>query len=54
MEKIKKLVCDQLDKKDYLCHYRLLKFYIRMGMKITRFNNVISFKQKPWLSCILI
>ena len=45
----KKLFCDWIDKKNYLIHYRMLKFYVRHGMKIKDVHNVISFKQSKWL-----
>ena len=44
-----KLICDWTDKKNYLIHYRTLKFYIRHGMKIKQVHSVISFKQSKWL-----
>ena len=46
---IKKLICDWSDKKNYLVHFRMLKFYIRHGMTIDKVNNIISFKQNKWL-----
>ena len=49
----KKLVCDWTDKRNYLIHYRMLKFYVRHGMKIKQVRRVISFKQSKWLEkCI--
>ena len=45
----KKLICDWSDKKNYLVHYRMLKFYIRHGMIVDKVHNVISFKQSKWL-----
>ena len=45
----KKLVCDWTDNRNYLIHYRMLKFYIRHGMKIKEVHRVISFKQNKWL-----
>ena len=49
----KKLICDWSDKKNYLVHYRMLKFYIRHGMIIDKVHNIISFKQNKWLEkCI--
>ena len=45
----KKLICDWSDKKIYLVHYRMLKFYIRHGMIVDKVHNVISFKQSKWL-----
>ena len=45
----KKLICDWSDKKNYLVHYRMLKFYVRHGMIVEKVHNVISFKQSRWL-----
>ena len=47
--KTSKLICDWSDKKSYLVHYRMLKFYIRHGMEVVKVHNVISFKQSMWL-----
>ena len=44
-----KLICDWSDKKNYLVHYRMLKFYIRYGMIVDKVHSVISFKQSRWL-----
>ena len=45
----KKLICDCSDKKNYLVHYRMLKFYIRHGMIVDKVHNIISFRQSRWL-----
>ena len=45
----KKLICDWSDKKNYLVHYRMLKFYLRHGMIVDKVHNIISFKQSNWL-----
>ena len=45
----KKLICDWTDKKKYLVHYRMLKFYVRYGMTVEKVHEVISFKQSKWL-----
>ena len=45
----KKLICGLSDKKNYLVHYRMLKFYIRHGMVVDKFHNVTSFEQSRWL-----
>ena len=47
--KSKKLVCDWTDKKNYLVHYRMLKFYVRHGMVVEKIHEIISFKQSKWL-----
>ena len=47
--KSKKLICDLTDKKKYLIHYRMLKFYVRHGMVVEKIHEIISFKQSKWL-----
>ena len=47
--KSKKLICDWSDKKKYLIHYRMLKFYVRHGMIVEKSHEIISFKQSKWL-----
>ena len=44
-----KLICDWSNKKNYLVHYRMLKFYFRHGMIVDKVHTVISFKQSRWL-----
>ena len=48
-DKTKKMICDWTNKQNYLVHYRLLKFYVRHGMVVTKVHRVIQFKQKSWL-----
>ena len=45
----KKLICDWTDKRNYLIHYRMLKFYIRHFIKIREVHKVISSKQNKSL-----
>ena len=40
-----KLLMSCVDKKEYVVHFKLLKFYLEMGMKITKIHSVIAFKQ---------
>ena len=47
--KSEKLICDWTDKKKYLIHYRMLKFYVRHGMVVEKVHEIISFKQSKWL-----
>ena len=49
----KKLICDWSNKKNYLVHYRMLKFYIRHGMLVEKVHSVISYKQIRWLEKII-
>ena len=48
MEKSKELICVWTDKKNYLFHYRMLKFYIRRAMVVEKIHQIISFKQSKW------
>ena len=40
-----KLILDQNNKTEYMVHYRMLKFYVKMGVKVTKLHRVIKFKQ---------
>ena len=44
-----KLICDWSGKRNYLVHYRMLKFYIRHGMIVEKVDEIISFRQSRWL-----
>ena len=37
------------DKKDYICHFRNLKFYIQQGMKHKKIHKILEFNQSAWL-----
>ena len=43
----KKLLMSVSDKKDYVVHFKLLQFYLLMGMTISKIHSVISYTQKP-------
>ena len=45
----KKLISDWSDKKNFLIHYRMLKFYVRYGMIVDKVLEIIPFKQSKWL-----
>ena len=47
--KNKKLMCTQYNKKNYLLHYRNLKFYLEQGMIVTKIHSIIQFSQAPWM-----
>ena len=52
-KKSEKLICDWTDKKKYLIHYRMLKFYVTHGMIVEKIHEIISFKQIKWLECYI-
>ena len=39
-----KLILDQNNKTEYMVHYRMLKFYVKMGVKVKKIHRVIKFK----------
>ena len=41
----KKLLMSCRDKTEYVVHFKLLKFYLMMGMRITKIHRVIKFRQ---------
>ena len=43
--RLEKLILDQNNKTEYMVHYRMLKFYVQMGVKVTKIHRVIKFKQ---------
>ena len=45
----KKLIGDWNDKKNYLFHYRMLKFLIKQGVIVNKVHEIISFRQSKWL-----
>jgi hypothetical protein len=47
--KCKKLVSSLQPKERYVVHYRTLKLYLRLGMKIKKIHRIISFTQSCWL-----
>jgi hypothetical protein len=50
-KKKKKNLCPNLsDKTKYICYYRNLKFYVKMGMKLAKIHRVVSFTQKNWMA----
>ena len=40
-----KLILDQNNKTEYMVHYWMLKFYVKVGVKVTKIHRVIKFKQ---------
>ena len=36
-------------KKYYVCHYRVLKFYVTHGLRVVEVHRIIKFKQSKWM-----
>src|SRR6218665_3519665 len=47
--KSEKLVPNLLPKKNYVLHYRNLKFYTSLGLKVTKIHKILEFEQSLWL-----
>ena len=47
--KSRELICDRMDKKKYVIHYRLLKFYVRHGMVVEKYREIVPYKQSKRL-----
>ena len=46
----RKLVPNFMKKERYVVHYRNLKFYMEMGLQVTKIHRVIQFFQSYWMS----
>lgn len=49
-ESTPKLILDMKPKYNYPIHYKLLEYYLFLGMRITKIHRVVSFKEEPWLA----
>jgi hypothetical protein len=47
--KVPKLQLNLKNKERYVLHYKVLKFYLSLGMKVTKVRRIISFKEEDWL-----
>ena len=48
-DRTKELLLTLRDKKKYVLHYRNLQLYLKLGMKLKKVHNVLSFDQKDWM-----
>jgi hypothetical protein len=47
--KTAKLLCNLKDKDEYHIHYRLLKLFVKLGVKVDKVYQVLRFNQSPWM-----
>jgi hypothetical protein len=47
--KTPKLILNMENKSKYIVYHETLKYYIKLGMKVTKVYRIISFKESPWL-----
>jgi hypothetical protein len=45
----RKLVPNLNNKTKYVLHYKNLKLYVSLGLKVTRIHRILSFSQKAWM-----
>ena len=46
---VKKLIPNPDDKIKYVVHYKNLKYYLSLGMKLVKIHKILYFKQSNWL-----
>ena len=46
---IKKLTPNLMSKKNYVVHYRNLKYYLCQGLISKKVHKILEFKQSPWM-----
>ena len=49
IDKVDKLICSFLPKKNYVLHYKNLKQYLKEGMILKKVHRGLKFYQSPWM-----
>ena len=52
--KIKKLITNFNDKSNYVINYRILKLYLKLGLKITKINRVLQYEQDNYMKSYIM
>ena len=47
---VEKLIPNLRDKKNYVLHYRNLKLYLNLGLKLRKIHRALEFSQSNWLA----
>ena len=53
VDKIDKLICSLLPKRNYVLHYKNLKQYLKEGMILKKVHRGIKFYQSPWMEAYI-
>lgn len=46
---VSKLIPNLNNKSKYVVHYRNLKLYLKLGLRLKKIHKILCFKQEPWL-----
>lgn len=46
---VKKLIASLSNKQNYTLHFKLLKLYLSLGLKLTKIHRILQFEQKAFL-----
>ena len=49
MGKDKKLILDFYDKERYVIHHKMLEFYLKQRIVVTKVHKIITFDESDWL-----
>ncbi|XP_067947655.1 uncharacterized protein [Watersipora subatra] len=47
--KVSKLVPNLRDKRKYIVHHSILKYYLKKGLRLTKVHRVLKFKESAWM-----
>ena len=53
VDDVKKIIPNLGDRTNYVVHYRNLKLYVALGIKLTKINRVSKFKQSDWMEIVI-
>ena len=47
---VEKLIPNLWDKESYVVHYKNLKLYLELGLKLKKIHRGIKFREEPWMN----
>ena len=51
---VKKLIPNFCDETKFVVHYKNLKYYLSLGMKLVKIHRILSFEQSNWLKMLIL